>query len=212
MDIIWDPQIIETQSMAIIEPYLQGYSFNAPEKAVVKRVVHTTGDPSIIEHIFFHPAACKIGIEALRKATAVFTDVNMLLTGINPTKLAAYGATVSCGIAEPEVVKAASKWQITRAAAAMRLWGSRLNDAIVAIGNAPTALFELLALIDKGVARPALIIGTPVGFVGAAESKEMMIKENLVPYMTIRGTRGGSTIAAAMVNALLYYEGDTEDE
>ncbi len=208
MDIIWNPQAIEAQSMAIIEPYLQDCNFSLPEKAVVKRVVHTTGDPAIIDCIHWHPAACQIGIEALRRGADIFTDVSMLLAGINQKKLAAFGGTVNCAISTAEVAEAAADWKITRAAAEMRLWSNRLDDAIVAIGNAPTALFELINLIEKKVARPALIIGTPVGFVGAAESKDLMVEKNLVPYLTVLGTRGGSPIAASMVNALLYYEGD----
>ncbi len=208
MDIIWNPQTIEAQSMAIIEPYLQGYHFSPAEKAVVKRVVHTTGDPTIIDSIRLRPDACLTGIGALRQGAAIFTDVNMLMAGINKHKMAEYDGSISCAIAEAEVREAAADWQITRAAAAMRLWGNRLSGAIVAIGNAPTALFELLDLIEKNIAQPALIIATPVGFVGAAESKELLVKKNLLPYMTIEGTRGGSPIAAAMVNALYYFEGD----
>jgi len=208
MDINWNPHQIEAESMAIIEPYLQDYHFTSAEKAVVKRVIHSTGDPQIITQIGLHPAACQTGITALRKGAAIFTDVNMLMAGINKPRLAVYGGSISCAIAEAQVQEAAADWKITRAAAAMRLWGSRLNDSIVAIGNAPTALFELLNLIEKNITHPALIIGTPVGFVGATESKELMIQKNLLPYMTLRGTRGGSTVAAAMVNALLYFEGE----
>ena len=208
MDIIWNPKRIEERSMEIIEPYLQPYNFPPAEKAVVKRVVHTSGDPGLIDALRFHPDACATGIKALRNGAAIFTDVNMLLAGINKTKVAAYGGSLHCGIATAEVKAAALEWQITRAAAEMRLWGNRLNEAVVAIGNAPTALFELIDLIEKGLARPALIIATPVGFVGAAEAKALLPKKNPVPFMTILGTRGGSPMAAAMVNALLYFKGE----
>lgn len=208
MDIIWNPKTIETRSMEIIETYLQPYDFPPAEKAVVKRVVHTSGDPALIDAIRLHSSACQTGIKALRQGAAIYTDVNMLLAGINKPKVAALGGTVCCAIAAAEVQAAALEWQITRAAAEMRLWGSRLNDAVVAIGNAPTALFELIDLIEKGIARPALVIATPVGFVGAAEAKELLHEKKLVPYMTLLGTRGGSPLAAAMVNALLYFEGE----
>ncbi|MCX5779760.1 MAG: precorrin-8X methylmutase, partial [Firmicutes bacterium] len=176
--------------------------------AVVKRVIHTTGDPGIIEHIKFHPGAAQAGREALRQGKNVFTDVNMLKAGINRKKLRSYGGEVYCSIAEPEIVAAAQDWQITRAAASMRLFAKRLDGAVIAIGNAPTALFEVMDMIEKGIARPALIIGTPVGFVGAAESKDLLAAANLVPYITVTGTRGGSPIAVSMINALLYYEGE----
>jgi precorrin-8X/cobalt-precorrin-8 methylmutase len=207
MNIIWNPQEIERQSMQIIESYLQGYDFTPSQKAVVKRVIHTTGDPGIIEHIKFHPGATQAGREALRQGKNVFTDVNMLKVGINRKKIHGYGGEIYCAIAEPEIRVAALDWQITRAAASMRLFAKRLDGAVIAIGNAPTALFEVIDMIEKGFARPALIIGTPVGFVGAAESKELLIAKKLVPYITVTGTRGGSPIAVSMINAMLYYEG-----
>ncbi|MEW6623432.1 MAG: precorrin-8X methylmutase [Bacillota bacterium] len=208
MEIIWNPQEIESKSMKIIEEYLTGYTFTSGQKAVVKRVVHTTGDPSIVSSIVFHPAAVVKGLEALRQGADVFTDVNMLKAGVNDNKVRAFGGQVCCGVADAQTVEAARDWGITRAAAAMRLFGRRLDGAVVAVGNAPTALFEVIDLITKGTARPALIIGTPVGFVGAAESKELLVEKNLVPYITVKGTRGGSPIAASMLNALLYFEGD----
>ncbi len=208
MDIIWNPKEIEAKSMQIIEEYMEGYNFSPVEKDVVKRVVHTTGDPNIISNIQFHPQATEIGVKALRKGANVFTDVNMLKAGVNSKKVKAFGGDVYCGVAEEEVAKAAKEWAITRSAAAMRLFGDKLNDAIVAIGNAPTALFEVLDLIDKGICMPALIVGTPVGFVGAAESKELLVEKNVVPFITVRGTRGGSPLAASMINALLYFEGE----
>ncbi|MCX5780744.1 MAG: precorrin-8X methylmutase, partial [Firmicutes bacterium] len=185
MNIIWNPQEIERQSMLIIESYLQGYDFTPIEKAVVKRVIHTTGDPEIIGHIKFHPDAIQAGLEAMQRGENIYTDVNMLKAGINRKKLRSYGGEIFCSIAEPEIGAAAQDWQITRAAASMRLLAQRLDGAVVAIGNAPTALFEVMDMIEKGIARPALIIGTPVGFVGAAESKELMVAKNLVPYITV---------------------------
>jgi len=211
MNIIWNPQEIEAQSMNIIESYLMDYDFSPVQKEVVKRVIHTTGDPKIISNIRFHPDAVRAGINALHQGRPIFTDVNMLKAGINRKKIGGFGGEVFCSIAEPEVGEKAQEWGITRAAAAMRSFGERLNGAVVAIGNAPTALFEVLDLIEKGIAQPALIIGTPVGFVGAAESKDIMVEKNLLPYITVTGTRGGSPIAVSMINALLYYKGENID-
>ncbi len=207
-DIIWNPQEIEKKSMEIIEQYLGGNSFTSAERDVVKRIIHTTGDPSIIDVITIHPEACERGIAALRTGSSVYTDVNMLRAGVNLKRLSAYGGTIDCKIADQDTAEAAADWGITRAAASMRLFGERLNGAIIAIGNAPTALYEILAMCKRGIVKPALIIGTPVGFVGAMESKELMIEISDIPYITIRGTRGGSPIAASVVNALLYHQGD----
>jgi len=206
MEIIWNPREIENKSMEIIEGYIKGYEFSPVEKSVVKRVIHTTGDPAIITDIKFAPGAGETGIKIIKDSANIFTDVSMLKAGINSRKLSDFGGQVYCAIANTETIKAAKEWKITRSAAAMRLWGKKLDSSIIAIGNAPTALFEVLSMIEKGVIKPALIIGTPVGFVGAAESKNLMVTKNLVPYITLTGTRGGSPIAASIVNALLYYE------
>lgn len=208
MEIIWNPKEIEKKSMEIIEGYLSAHSWSPLERDIVKRVVHTTGDPDIVELMRIHPEAARIGREALLCGKNVFTDVNMLKAGINRQRLAGWGGQVHCTISEPAVVEEAARLGITRASAAMRLFGEDLNGSVVAIGNAPTALFELLSLIDKGLARPALIVGTPVGFVGAAESKELLVETSPVPFISVAGTRGGSPIAASIINALLYYEGD----
>ncbi|KUG05461.1 cobalt-precorrin-8x methylmutase [hydrocarbon metagenome] len=207
MEIIWQPEKIENESMQIIEKFIEGHGYQPVDKDVVKRIIHTTGDPAIAKSIKFQTGAAIDGLKALRKSANVFTDVTMLKAGVNKKKLAGYGGEVICSIGDPRVLEAAQDWNITRAASAMRLFGPQLNAAVVAIGNAPTALFELLDLIEKDIARPALIIATPVGFVGAAESKEMLIETNY-PYITVRGTRGGSPLAAAAINALLYYEGE----
>lgn len=206
MEIIWNPKEIEDKSMLIIEEYIKGHNFTSAERDVVKRVIHTTGDPAIINNIQFHPDATKVGVKALREGANVFADVNMLKAGINAKTLNGFGGDIFCGVANQETIEAAGDWGITRSAAAMRLFGKRLNGSIIAIGNAPTALFEVLDLIEKGIAKPALIVGTPVGFVGAMESKELMVEKNIAPYITVRGTRGGSPIAACMVNALMYFK------
>ncbi len=205
MDIIWDPQEIEKESMAIIEKYLQGNKYCPAEKAVVKRMVHAAGDPGIMEYIRFHPDGCRLGLEAISRGAPIFTDVRMLQVAIKQKEIEARGGQVNCAIDEQAVAESAQKWGITRSAAAMRLWGEQLNHSIVAIGNAPTALFEVLDLAYKGIAQPALIVGMPVGFVGAAEAKDCLLKQNRIPYITIAGTRGGSPLAAAALNALISY-------
>lgn len=206
MDIVWDPSEIEARSMEIIESFLAETDLAPLEKMVARRIIHTTGDPDIVKVLRFSPGAVEAGIKALQAGASVYTDVNMLRTGINSKKLAGYGGRAFCSIADPEVVQAAQEWGITRAAAAMRLYGRQLDGAVIAIGNAPTALFEVLDLVKKGICTPALIAGTPVGFVGAAESKEMLVAQDLVPYVSVTGTRGGSPIAVSIINAMLYHE------
>jgi precorrin-8X/cobalt-precorrin-8 methylmutase len=212
MNIIWNPQEIEKKSMEIIETYLSDCTLSTVEKLVVKRVIHTTGDPEIVTAIRFHTGAVAAGVKALRAGAAVFTDVNMLKSGVNSKILARYGGQLFCSIGEPKVAEAAGDWGITRAAAAMRLYGKQLDKSVVAIGNAPTALFEVLDLISQGVCCPALIVGTPVGFVGAAESKDLLVAQGTVPYISLLGTRGGSPIAVSIINALLYFEGDLSND
>lgn len=208
MNIIWDPGEIESRSMEIIEGYLNDVNLSPVEKSVVKRVIHTTGDPEITGAIRFHPRAVEAGLKALRSGAPIYTDVNMLKSGINGKRLAVYGGQMFCSISDSHVIRAAANWGITRAAAAIRLYGRQLDKAVLAIGNAPTALFEVLDLIRREVCRPAVIVGTPVGFVGAAESKNLLVAQDTVPYISLLGTRGGSPIAASMINALLYYKGD----
>lgn len=202
-NILWDPAAIEHTSMAEIDHYIEGLSLDVGEKSVVKRVVHTSGDPSLAPLVKFHPQAMMAGLTALKGGATVFTDVNMVRAGINLKRLRQYGGTVRCAVFRQEVAQAAKDWEITRSAAAMRLFGSKLDNQLVAIGNAPTALFEVLRMVEEKLIKPALIVGVPVGFVGAAESKELLTKFD-IPYITLPGTRGGSPLAAAIVNALIY--------
>ena len=128
----------------------------------------------------------------------------MVRTGINKRKLASFGGTVECLIADPAVADLAKSQGMTRSMAAMRTFGKKLDGAIVAIGNAPTALYEVLRLIEEENIRPALIVGIPVGFVGAADSKAVLAEKAPVPFITVEGTKGGSPIAAAVINACMY--------
>lgn len=203
MEFIKDPVAIEDTSMEIIESCLPMLKeLPEGERQIIKRIVHTTGDPSIAELVKISPDAVAAGLEALRQGRPIFTDVQMLRSGINPTKLERLGVETICLIKDPEVVEEAKRTGKTRAMIAIAKAAPRLDGGIIAIGNAPTALFELCAMITSGEIKPALVVGTPVGFVGAKESKEVLV-ETPVPYITVTGTRGGSTIAVAALNALL---------
>jgi precorrin-8X/cobalt-precorrin-8 methylmutase len=204
MNFMNDPCAIEERSMAIIEENLPELNrLPVEERQIVKRVIHTTGDLSYGGLVRISPGAATAGLAAVRAGRPVITDVNMLKTGLNPGRLEAFGIKVNCYIRDPRVVAEARAQGITRAMAAMRLAVPEMDGGIVAVGNAPTALFVLCELIRRGEVSPALVVGTPVGFVGAAESKEMLMGMP-VPHITVPGTKGGSTVAAAVVNALLY--------
>lgn len=204
MDFMTDPQGIEKRSMEIIAPYLENLDLSAEEIKVFSRIIHAAGDPEYAAVINIHPEAIAAGKKALQNGCQIFCDVEMVRTGINKRLLAELGGQVHCLIADETVAKEAKELGITRSMVAMRTFGAKLDGAIVAIGNAPTALFEVLSLMETTGIRPALIVGVPVGFVGAAESKEELIERSPVPYITVRGNKGGSPIAAAITNAILY--------
>jgi len=204
------PEDIEQQSMGIAERLLPpAPNISGEERLVVKRVVHASGDPQVAPLIKFSPSAISSGLSAIAKGSPIFTDVQMVAAGINRHLAEACGCSLSCAMDETKGRKQAKEPNITRAAAAMRHLGKRLNGAIVAIGNAPTALLALLDLIDAKEIRPALVVGMPVGFVQAKESKDALMKRD-VPYITVKGTRGGSAMAVATVNALLKLAQSTE--
>lgn len=201
---IKDPALIESRSMEIIAPFLDGRGLDEGAVKVFSRIIHAAGDPDYANHIRIHPLAIQAGIQAIRNGKDVFCDVEMVRTGINKKVLSNYGSSVQCRIATPETAERAKQEGITRSMAAMRSFGVDLHGSIVAIGNAPTALFEVLRMIREDSLRPALIIGIPVGFVGAAESKDLLVAEATVPFITVAGNKGGSPIAAATFNAILY--------
>ncbi len=196
------PGEIEARSFEIIDGLIPTSGYSADELQIVKRVVHTTGDPGIIEHLRIHPRAISAALAAVRSGSMLYTDVKMAAAGVNRRLASRFGCGVTCLIEGPEVAEEAQRMSVTRAAAGVRLVSGQLGGTVIAIGNAPTALFALLDLVDSGVARPALTIGVPVGFVGASESKAELARRDL-PYITIEGTRGGSTTAVAILNALL---------
>jgi precorrin-8X/cobalt-precorrin-8 methylmutase len=206
VDFITDPGLIEERSMAIIAPHLAGLNLTPAAAKIYSRIIHAAGDVDYANHIRIHPLAIEAASRALKAGCDIFCDVEMVRTGINKRRLGELGGSVHCLIADPAIAAAAKNAGITRAMAAMRAFGPRLHGAVVAIGNAPTALFELLKMIaDTGI-RPAAIIGVPVGFVGAAESKELLAATVPAPYITVAGTKGGSPIAAAAANAILYLQ------
>ncbi len=202
MEFLSDPRAIETRSFEIIEGLLAGKEFKGPEKEVLKRVVHATADLEFADLLIFSEGSTAAGISAIASSCNIITDVNMLRAGI--TKERPGAAEAFCFITDQDVKQTAKGEGITRSAAGIRKAAGLglLDGSIVAIGNAPTALFELIRLLKEGV-RPALIVGVPVGFVGAAESKEALESVREVPFITNRGRKGGTPVAAAVVNAII---------
>jgi precorrin-8X/cobalt-precorrin-8 methylmutase len=201
---IWQPRLpqeIEAESFRRIEA-LAGASSVPPEVwFVVRRMIHTTADLDYLRSVRFHPRAVAAGVEALRQGCPVGTDTRMLLAGISTGRLQRLGSEAFCLMDDPEVALEAGRRGTTRAAVAMELALPRLAGGIVAVGNAPTALLRLLELLAAGAPPPALVVGVPVGFVNAAESKEALSKQDC-PYITALGPKGGSAVTAAIVNAL----------
>lgn len=201
MDSLIDPRSIAAASFQIIREKLGPVGASPEEREVIYRVVHATGDFSWAELLVFGPGAVAAGLEALRDAPTLVTDVEMVRAGINREEVSRRGGTLLCAIREPEVAGLAAREGITRSMAAMRFLSPRLSGAIAVIGNAPTALRQVMEIARQGW-RPALVVGTPVGLVAAAEAKEELMASGL-PYIATRGERGGSTIAVAITNALL---------
>lgn len=195
------PEAIERESMRVIDAALEGFD-DERERAVVRRLIHASGDLSLQSAVGFSAAAVDAGVAALAAGAPVITDVRMVEAGIDRRRLAALGGATRCLIDDAGVAEEAEASGRTRAATAMRRLSGEIDGAVVAVGNAPTALREVLALAAEGVSRPALVVGIPVGFVDAPESKAALEASGL-SYVTVRGSRGGSPLAAAAVNALL---------
>ena len=196
-----EPAEIESLSFKIIEEEAGDHALNAAEWAVVRRLIHTTADFEFIENTHFHPQALEAGIAAIRSGAAIITDTRMAQAGITRRHLAQFGCEVHCYIDDPEVVTVAQRDNITRAAAAVSQAKEILHGGLAVIGNAPTALIELVRLHEQGILQPALVVGMPVGFVNAAEAKELLMASGLV-YISVAGRKGGSAVAAAAVNGL----------
>ncbi len=204
--ILVDPREIERQSFAIIDREVGAHRFDDRQWPVVRRIIHTTADFDFAASTCFSPGAVDAGIAALRRGEKVLCDTHMVHAGVNKARLAGFGSELHCHVANPDIAGEARAQGVTRSLLAMRR-GVAEGCGLFLIGNAPTALFELLALAEAGVATPSLVVGVPVGFVGAAESKEALFGSGL-PFITCRGRKGGSAIAAAILNALMILAGE----
>ena len=197
------PMDIEQRSFEIITELLGQRRLDPENELVIKRVIHTTADFEYADSLAFSEHAVRKGLEALRAGCDIVTDTQMAKAGINKTALARLGGQVHCFISDPDVAREAKDRGITRAAVSMERAAQLEKPCIFAIGNAPTALLTLRTLLDEGRVSPALIIGVPVGFVNVVESKEQILTAG-APYIVARGRKGGSNVAAAICNALLY--------
>jgi precorrin-8X/cobalt-precorrin-8 methylmutase len=198
---IRDGAAIYERSFAIIRAEAKLARFTPEEEKVAVRMIHACGMVELADDIEFSPTFLVEAKAALRNGAPILCDANMVAHGVTRARLPANNAVV-CTLAESNVATLAAELGNTRSAAAMELWRNRLDGAVVVIGNAPTSLFRLLEMLDEGVARPAAVIGMPVGFVGAAESKEALSADGRVPYAIVKGRKGGSAMAAAAINAL----------
>jgi precorrin isomerase len=206
MNYIRNGSEIYDRSFAIIRAEAN-LSILPPDVAkVAVRLIHACGMTDIVSDLSYSPTAVELGRKALSAGAPILCDARMVAEGIIRDRLPANNQVI-CTLKDPEVAAIAKKIENTRSAAALELWLPYLQDAVVAIGNAPTALFRLLEMLDEGCPKPALILGFPVGFVGAAESKAELIANNRgIPFLSLQGRRGGSAIAAAAVNALAMEE------
>jgi len=198
---IRDGAAIYARSFAIIRAEADLARFAPDEEKVAVRIIHACGMVEAAADIAFSPGAVAAARAALRVGAPIFCDAKMVANGITRARLPA-GNEVICTLDDPAVPQIASRIGNTRTAAALDLWRPGMAGAVLVFGNAPTALFRLLDLIDAGAPMPAAVIGMPVGFVGAAESKQALIDDGRLPWLTVRGRKGGSAMAAAAVNAL----------
>lgn len=195
------PQEIEALSFQIIEKEAGNHGLDEIHWPVVRRMIHTSADFEYLKTVRFGNHAVEKGMAAIARGCRIFTDTNMARVGIRRQEITRFGGTVACLMAEPAVADLAAKKNTTRALAAVDLAADQMNGGIYVVGNAPTALLRLIELIGADRTAPALVIGLPVGFVNAAESKEALMALQ-IPYITNTGRKGGSNVAAAVVNAL----------
>lgn len=192
---------IYRRSFAIIRREADLARFMTEEERVAVRIIHACGMVEVSADIAFSVGGVRAGIAALEGGAAILCDSKMVLNGVTRTRLPNNNPVI-CTLDAAPVVDLAARMGTTRTAAAMELWRDKMGGAVVAIGNAPTALFRLLEMLDEGVSPPACVIGMPVGFVGAAESKDALIADGRVPFLCVRGRKGGSAMTAATINAL----------
>lgn len=202
-DYLRDPQAIYRQSFALIRAEARLDRLGELDAGVAVRLIHACGMPDIADDLVFEGNVVEAARAALAAGAAIFCDAQMVVAGIQKKRLPAEN-DIRCLIDDPRLPRMASLLNTTRSAAAVDFWGDDLKGAIVVIGNAPTALFRLIEIVEQGGPRPAAILAFPVGFVGAAESKQALIDAGLgVPFVTLKGRRGGSAMAAAAVNAMI---------
>ena len=196
-------QSIEDESMQIIENEIGSHPYNEQQWPIVRRIIHSTADFDFARDnkIIFHKTAVQSGLDALKNGCSIIVDVNGIIGLMNKQNPKDFGNSVICNISEPSLIEAAKKENKTRAQMSMRIAKEDMNGGIVVIGNAPTALLEVMEMIKEGITKPALVIGIPVGFVSAVESKDELAKMD-IPFITNQGRKGGSPCASAIVNAL----------
>lgn len=197
------PADIEARSMELIGQELGERVFPAEQLPVVKRVIHTTADFEYADSLVFSAGAVEAGVAAIRQGCTIVTDTQMAFSGVNKRVLEKFGGRAVCFMSDPDVAAEAKARGETRATVSMERAARLEGPLVLAIGNAPTALVRACELIDAGELKPALVIGVPVGFVNVVESKELLLTLD-VPYIVARGRKGGSNVAAAICNALLY--------
>ena len=200
------PMEIEKRSMEIITKELGGRTWPEPEFSVIKRCIHTSADFDYADNLCFSEDAVQKGIDALNAGASIVTDTKMAASDISKKRMAECGGEVYCFMSDPDVAETAKEKGCTRAAVCMEKAAELSGPLIIAVGNAPTALIRLYELIQEGKIAPALIIGAPVGFVNVVEAKELIMTAG-VTYIVPRGRKGGSNIAAAICNAMLYQGG-----
>jgi len=196
------PDEIEALSFKIIDEETGPHDFPDDRWQIVRRMIHTSADFDYLQTTRFHPRAVAAGIRAIQNGRAVFTDTHMALAGIRKQSIEKFGGTARCLINDPAVIDAARQAGTTRAKAAAQAAAAEMQDGIYVVGNAPTALLEVIHLISEKEAAPALVVGLPVGFVNAAESKQALMDLD-IPYISNVGRKGGSNLAASVINALI---------
>ncbi len=197
-------QSIEDASMQMIEDEIGSHHYNEKEWPIVRRVIHSTADFDFAgkNKIIFHKDAIESAMNALRNGCSIIVDVNGVIGGLNKQNPKDFGNNIICNISNPKIMELAKKEGKTRSQVSMREAISDIDGGVVAIGNAPTALMEIIQMVKEGIVKPALIIGIPVGFVCAAESKEELSKLEEAPFITNIGRKGGSSSASAIINAI----------
>lgn len=197
-------QSIEDASMQVIESEIGDHGYNAMEWQIVRRIIHSTADFDFARQngIIFHRDAIESGIGALRNGCSIIVDVNGVLGGMNKANPKNFGNKLVCNISDPGIAELAKEQNKTRSQVSMRAAIQDMQGGIVAVGNAPTALLEVIQIVREGAARPALIVGIPVGFISAAESKKELAGLDIVPFITNTGRKGGSPSVSAVINAL----------